>query len=80
MADDKWVLDEQIPVPYKNWVNQEVRVEPFDREDPSLFLSASDMYSSGSKSYVGLRMSLDDAENFATLILFEVKRARGEIF
>lgn len=79
-ADDlsKWQLDHWIDVPHKGWDKQKVRVDTTnewddgDPQDIEIFIEDQ-----GSENSV--LVSLDDAENFATLILYEVKRAKGEL-
>jgi hypothetical protein len=77
MTDDlsKWRLGAMVPVPYREWPQQEVRVVGQNSESVNLkFFDPA----TNAKS-LAMVLSLDDAENFATLILYEVKRAKGEL-
>lgn len=78
MPDDdlsKRKLGAMVPVPYGPWPLQEVRVTKQDSKSVNVKFKDP----GHSAKQLTLVFSLDDAENFATLILYEVKRAKGEL-
>jgi hypothetical protein len=81
MPDDdlsKWKLDTWIDVPEPSFPSQKVMVQTandWDGEDGTDI----EIFMQDFGTETSVLVSLDDAENFATLILYEVKRAKGEL-